>query len=132
MKIETKNRLLVAFCAPVLAIIFGSAVLTVAGTWNDRFATKEYVSSNYISKDSADKYYLTKEEGATHKATIAALEKQVGYMRDDVKTMVAVILRMDKKIDKYIILSEQIAERLASEPQPQPPEPVAIVENEKR
>jgi TolA-binding protein len=129
MKPETKNKLMWVLCAPVLVLLFGSAAMTLATTWNDRFATKEYVSSHYVSKEFAQNFFYSKAEGASQKATIAAMEKQISYMRQDVKTMVSVILRMDQKLDKHLVLNERIVRELTKEPPPDPPKPPVKIAN---
>jgi len=129
MKSETKIKIFLSFLIPFLVIISGYAALAIAESWNNRFATKEYVSNRYMTKEHAEKYYFTKAEGDSLKATMCAIEKEVGHVREDIKLLVQAMIQVDRKLDKYLIINEKRVGQQTREPPKREKPPTAIVGN---
>jgi hypothetical protein len=132
MKPETKIKILLAFLIPLAVIVCSGVIMATAQGLIDRFATREYVVNNYLTKQDAEKLFFSKAEGSAQTEIINSVKEQVGFIRGDIKTVVTVVLAMDKKvdnqndkIDKYIIMNQQIVQGLTRQP-PKPPKPPPI------
>ncbi len=129
MKAETKKIILFSFLAPLIAIVCGAFFVGIAEAWNARFATKEFVSARYMTKEHADKYYFTKAEGDSLKATMCEVKKEVEYIRSDIKLLVQGQMKMNQKLDKYIMSNHRVVEKFTKPPEKPEPPPTAIVGN---
>lgn len=136
MKPETKIKILLSFLIPFLVIISGYAVLAIAETWNNKFATKEFVSIHFVTKEHANKYFMSKTDGAVIKQTIKDIYGQqklirndIGEIRADFRELLTISKLMNNKINRQLLIDEAVAKSLKEPPKKPEPPPTAIVGN---
>lgn len=127
MKSETKNKLIWILIIPILVIVFSSCIVVLAGAWSDRFATKEYTANRYLTKADAEKLFQLKTDGKAQEATLSGVKDQVGYIRKDMKTVVKIVSKLDRKVDTFLILNQQIVEHFVKKPPPPKTSPIKMV-----
>jgi hypothetical protein len=134
MKPETKNKLVWVLCVPIAVLLIVFVSVELAATWNDKFATKEFVSTHYLKKDLAEIQYARKLEAAVQTETIKNIDKSLAVILNGVFSLDERSLILEKKLDRHLILDSRnndLLSELSKQPPPdQPPPPIKIANGE--